>query len=157
MLRGIEFKSDRFNQEDEWNFLYELTNNTIILCNSTTIKRELTKEIKNTLNEQAEYNDYDCDEEDIRNCDTLIEFLPTTIFKIGEQTILFSVETTCVFKANDVHDIWFCYEDENTNKISLEPLAIVKNSEEKWDDDIIKVYKDIYNGKYGTYNGDYLK
>lgn len=155
MLKAIEFKSDRFNQEDEMNYIDNLTKNSIILCNSTSIKRELVKEIQNTLNEQAEYNDYYCDDEDIRNYNVLIDFLTTTVIQIGEQTIVFSVEPTCIFKANNIEDIWFC--DEINNKIELYPMEVFKGSYDKWDEGIIEVYKYICSGRYGTYDGNYLK
>lgn len=157
MLNRIEFKTDRFTQEDGYNSFCGLTNNTIILCCSTSIKRELVKEIQDTLNEQRERNDYDCNEKDIRNYHVLINFLTTTILRIGDQIIVFSVEPTCIFKANNIDDIWFCNENCQTDKICLYPMTIFKGSKEKWNEGIIEVYKFICNGRYGTYDGEYLK
>ena len=63
MLDAIEFKADRFKKEDNYN-LIEFTENTVILCSDYKLMDTLTKEIINTVNGKAEYNDYYCDDED---------------------------------------------------------------------------------------------
>ena len=50
-------------KEDNYN-LIEFTENTVILCSDYKLMDTLTKEIINTVNGKAEYNDYCCDDED---------------------------------------------------------------------------------------------
>ena len=64
MLEGIEFKVDKFKKEEDYNVI-EFTENTIILCNNYKLMDTLATEIVNTVNGEAEYNNYWCDDEDI--------------------------------------------------------------------------------------------
>ena len=50
MLQHIEFKNERFETKDNYNLLYGLTNNTIILCNNYKLMTTLCDEIINTVN-----------------------------------------------------------------------------------------------------------
>lgn len=65
MLKRIEFKDERFKIEEDYNVLEELTENTIILCNNYKLMDTLANEIIDTVNGEAEHNDYLCDEEDV--------------------------------------------------------------------------------------------
>ena len=64
MLEAIEFMEDRFKRDKNYN-LIEFTNNTIILCCNYKLMDTLTDEIVKTVNGEAEYNNYWCDNEDV--------------------------------------------------------------------------------------------
>ena len=62
----------------------------------------LTKEIINTVNGKAEYNDYCCDDEDL--C-----FGLQRIIDINGQKITIGLEPAIIYKANKPEDIWLFY------------------------------------------------
>ena len=74
MLRAIEFKDKRFRTKEDYNFLSPFTENTIILCHNYKLMDSLAKEILNTVNGEAEYNNYDCDDEDVGNARMWLSF-----------------------------------------------------------------------------------
>ena len=65
MLEDILFKAKRFAENN--NCMAELTDNTIILCSNYKVMDSLADEIVNTVNGEAEYNDYYCEDEDVGN------------------------------------------------------------------------------------------
>lgn len=160
MLRAIEFKDKRFITKDDYNLLSPLTENTIILCNNYKLMDSLAKEILNTVNGKAEYNDYDCDDEDVGNAKMWLQFGLQRVIDINGQRITLALEPAIIYKANDIKDIWF-FDYRGTDEIDtlppyeefIYPMFIFKGSQQVWNDGKDEVYKIICNGRYGTYNG----
>lgn len=163
MLRYVEFTGRRFKKEEDYNVLGELTNNTIILCNNWKIMQTLTDEIIKTVNGEAEYNNYDCDDEDVGNAKTLIRFGLQSIIGIGDQRITLALEPSIIYKANNIEDIWFIdwsgndeIEEFPPYKESIYPMLVFKGSRKVWEDGKDEVYKTICNGRYGCFNGKWI-
>ncbi len=159
MLRAIEFNNDRFKKEDCYNVLYPISKNTIILCNNTGLMHSLADEIIKTVNGEAEYNDYDCDEKDIGKAKSIFSFGLQEIIDINGQHITLAIEPSIIYKANRMKDIWFFdyigKEDDETNpyKEFIYPLFIFKGSREAWKTGKDEIYKMICSGNFGTYDG----
>lgn len=162
MLQYIEFKNERFETKDNYNLLCDLTNNTIILCSSYKLMTTLCDEIINTVNGQAEYNDYWCEDVDINNAKLKLWFGLQRIIDINGQKITLSLEPAIVYRAKDVKDIWlFDWKEANEfgnlpYKEFIYPITIFKGSREKWDEGLDEVYKYIVNGRYGCYDGKWV-
>lgn len=160
MLRAIEFKDKRFRTKDEYNLFSPLTANTIILCHNYKLMDSLAKEILNTVNGEAEYNDYDCDDEDVGNAKMWLSFGLQRVIDINEQRITLALEPAIIYKANDIKDIWlFCYQ--GTDELPpyeeyIYPVYIFKGSRKVWEDGKDEMYKMICNGRYGTYDGKWV-
>lgn len=163
MLRAIEFTDKRFKKEDDYNLLSPISNNCIILCNNYKLMDSLTKEILNTVNGNAEYNDYDCDDEDVGNAKMWLSFGLQRVIDINGQRITLSLEPAIIYKAGDIGDIWlFCYSGTNEIKTLppyqeyIYPVCIFKGSHKVWEDGKDEMYKMICNGRYGTYDGKWI-
>ena len=160
MLRGIEFTDTRFKTEDAYNMFDGLTNNTIIICHDYKLMDTLTKEICNTVNGKAEYNNYDCDDEDLGNVKVVLNFGLQRIIDINGQRITIALEPSIIYKAKDIADVWFF--DWSGGLASTEykefiyPMTIFKGSQATWDEGLDEVYKTICNGRYGTYDGRWV-
>jgi hypothetical protein len=160
MLRGIEFKHERFKTEDNYNLFDGLTNNTIIICSGYKIMDTLADEIVNTVNGKAEYNDYDCDNEDCGNAKIILQFGLQRIIDINGQHITLALEPAIVYKAKNIEDIWFF--DWNGGlagtiyKEFIYPITIFKGSKALWKEGLDEMYKTICNGRYGTYDGRWI-
>ena len=74
MLRAVEFKDKRFMVKDNNNLFSPITKNAIILCHNYKLMDSLSKEIIDTVNGLAEYNDYDCDDEDVGSAKLILSF-----------------------------------------------------------------------------------
>ncbi len=163
MLRSIEFKDKRFRAKDEDNLFCPITENTIILCNNYKLMDSLAEEILNTVNGEAEYNIYDCDDEDVGSAKMWLCFGLQRIIDINGQRITLALEPAIIYKANDIKDIWF-FDYQGSNEIEtlspyeefIYPMFIFKGSQKVWDDGKDEVYKTICNGRYGTYNGKWV-
>lgn len=160
MLRAIEFTDKRFKKEEDYNLFSPISNNCIILCNNYKLMDSLAKEILDTVNGNAEYNAYDCDDKDIGNAKMWLSFGLQRVIDINGQRITLSLEPAIIYKANDIEDIWlFCYSE--TDEIETlppyqeysYPVCIFKGSRKVWEDGKDEVYKMICNGRYGTYDG----
>lgn len=159
MLEQIEFKDERFKKEEYYNVI-DFTENTIILCNNYKLMDSLTKEILNTVNGKAEYNDYWCDYEDVGKAKIELCFGLQRIININGQKITLGLEPSLVYKANKPEDIWFFdykgkYGEEEPLKYEefIYPLLIFKGSHEAWEEGKDRVYENICNGRYGCYEG----
>ena len=164
MLNYIEFKADRFKKEDDYNLLCSLTNNVIIICNNYKIMDSLAKEIVNTVNSKAEYNDYCCDDKDLNKAKIVLQFGLQRVIDINGQRITLALEPAIVYKAKSVNDIWFfdCVgneDDFNNNPYEeyIYPLTLFKGHEADWKDGLDEIYKNVCNGVYGTYDGKWVK
>nr|DAR44161.1 MAG TPA: hypothetical protein [Caudoviricetes sp.] len=162
MLEAIEFKADRFKKGDNYN-LIEFTKNTVILCSDYKLMDTLTKEIINTVNGKAEYNDYYCDDEDDGNAKLDLCFGLQRIIDINGQKITIGLEPAIIYKANKPEDIWLfawqgCDEIETLPKYEeyIYPMLIFKGSRKTWEDGKDAVYQTICNGRYGCYHGKWI-
>ena len=158
MVNAIKFNSTRFNSHDDNNLL-ELTDNTIILCPNTDIMISLSDEILNTINGKAEYNDYWCNNSDVGNAEITLRFGLLTLINIGKQKITLAIEPSIIYKAKSINDIWFIdYNGKGlTYKESIYPMTILKGSKNVWDNGLDEVYKMVVGGRYGCYNGEWVK
>ncbi len=163
MLRAIEFKDKRFRTKEDDNLFSPITENTIILCNNCELMDSLAKEILNTVNGKAEYNDYDCDDEDVGAAKMWSSFGLQRVIDINRQRITLALEPAIIYKANDIKDIWF-FDCRRTDQIKslqpyeefIYPMFIFKGSQKVWDGGKDEVYKIICSGQYGTYDGKWI-
>lgn len=162
MLREIEFTDKRFQKEEDYNLLSSMTNNTIILCNNYKLMDSLAKEIFNTVNGNAEYNVYDCDDEDIGNAKMMLSFGLQRVIDIKGQRITLSLEPAIIYKADNIDDVWL-FDWNGNDELGvcayqefIYPLGIFKGSHEVWKGGKDELYKMICNGRYGTYDGKWI-
>ncbi len=162
MLEAIEFMEDRFKREKNYN-LIEFTNNTIILCCNYKLMDTLTDEIVKTVNGEAEYNNYWCDNEDVGKAKLDICFGLQRVIDIRGQKITIALEPAIIYKANKPEDIWLfdfhgCKEIESMPAYEefIYPMLIFKGSRKTWDDGKDAVYQTICNGRYGCYDGEWV-
>lgn len=158
MVRGILFKDKRFDTKDDNNLMNPITDNTIILCANYRLMDSLADEIVNTINENAEYNDYDCDTEDVGKAKYELKFGLQRVIDIGGQKIILCLEPAMIYRAKQIEDIWFAdwVGKDNDYKASVYPMTIFKGSREVWDSGLDKVYKTIAGGRYGCYDGSWI-
>lgn len=160
MVRVIEFKDKRFKTEKDYNLMSPISDNMIILCPDYKTMDSFTKEIIRTINGEVEYNNYDCDDEDIGQAKIILSFWLQRIIDINGQKVTLALEPAIVYKAKDINDIWFINWSGGaagtTYKEFIYPMTIFKGSKEVWDSGLDEVYKTICNGRYGTYNGKWV-
>lgn len=158
MLRGILFKNKRFETRDDNNLMSPITENTIILCANYRLMCSLAEEIFNTINGKAEYNDYDCDEEDIGKAKYELNFGLQKVININGQKIILCIEPAMIYRAKQIKDIWFVdwVGKDDSYKESIYPMTIFKGSKEIWDGGLDKVYKTVVGGRYGCYDGSWI-
>ncbi len=157
MVRGILFKDVRFDTRDDNNLMCPMTENTIILCPNYRLMRTLAEEIVNTINGNAEYNDYDCDENDVGQAKYELNFGLQKVININGQKIILCLEPAMVYRATNIRDIWFadCSGTDNEYIEILYPMTIFKGSREVFENGLDEVYKMIIHGRYGCYNGSW--
>lgn len=162
MLRAIEFKDKRFVRTEDYNLFSPISENSIILCNNYKLMDSLAKEILNTVNGKAEYNDYDCDDKDVGNAKICLSFGLQRIIDINGQKITLALEPSIIYKANNIDDIWL-FDWKGNDELGvcpyeefIYPVYIFKGSREVWNDGKDEMYKMICNGRYGTYDGKWI-
>lgn len=158
MVRGILFKDKRFDTKDDNNLMSQITDNTIILCANYRLMHSLAEEIFNTINGNAEYNDYDCDEEDVGRAKYELNFGLQKVIDINGQKIILCLEPAMIYRAKHIRDIWFADwigKDDNYEE-SIYPMTIFKGSNEVWDSGLDEVYKMVVGGRYGCYDGSWI-
>lgn len=153
MLEYIEFKADRFRKDEDFNVI-DFTENTIILCNNCQLMNSLAKEIIDTVNGKAEYNDYWCESEDIGKAEIELNFGLQCLIDINGQKITLSLEPSIIYKANKTEDIWL-FDINGYNKELIYPMLIFKGSNQIWEAGKDEVYKTICNGRFGCYDGKF--
>lgn len=155
MVRGIKFNHPRFDTNNDNNILGPITENTIILCNNPSLMRMFATEIVATINGEAEYNDYDCDDEDVGKAKFELEFGLQKVIDINGQKIFLALEPAMVYKAKQIEDIWFLdwVGSGDNYREQIYPMTVFKGSREKWDEGLCAVYKMIVGGRYGCYDG----
>lgn len=158
MVNGILFKDKRFETIDDNNFLCPLTENTIILCNNRKMMHKLAAEIVATINGEAEYNDYDCNDEDIGKARIESSFGLRVVVKINNQRITLCLEPAMIYKANSINDIWFydCFGKDETYREQIYPLFVFQGHKEVWEKGKDELYEMIVSGRYGTYDGNWV-
>lgn len=163
MLRAIEFKDKRFRTKEDDNLFSPLTKNTVVLCHNYRLMSSLAEEILKTVNGDAEYNNYDCDDGDVGNAKMWLSFGLQRVININGQRITLALEPAIIYKADAIEDIWFL-DYQGTDEIDtlpsyeefIYPLCIFKGSHKVWEDGKDEVYKMICNGRYGTYDGKWI-
>ena len=156
MLEYIEFTSYKFETKDGQNVLCELTNNTIILCNSYETMDFIADEILNTINLKSEHNEYICTSiSDIENAKMELAFGLQRVININGQKITLGLEPSIIYKSKSVQDIWFvdfdCY-----NKFMVYALSIFEGCDKGYEN-LDVLYENIVNGRYGCYDGKWVK
>ena len=142
MLEAIRFnKPDVFVTKDFYNEMTEITNNTIIICNSVPTHTTLNDEILNTINGTAEYNDYACDESDVGTGQVVMLGGLQRMLSIGDQTITMGIEPALVYKAKNVEDIWFADTiiTDDKEKILIYPMTHFKGHKDVWSEGLDSV------------------
>ncbi|MCM1235667.1 MAG: hypothetical protein NC489_36695, partial [Ruminococcus flavefaciens] len=116
----------------------------------------------NTVNSEAEYNDYDCDDEDVGSAKLWLSFGLQRVIDINGQRITLALEPSIIYKAKDIEDIWlFDWSGDDGLGVRpyeefIYPVCIFKGSHEVWSDGKDEMYKMICNGQYGTYDGKWV-
>lgn len=87
MLRAIGFKDKRFRTKEDDNLFSPLTKNTVVLCHDYRLMSSLAEEILKTVNGDAEYNNYDCDDGDVGNAKMWLSFGLQRVIAINGQRI----------------------------------------------------------------------
>lgn len=162
MVEGIVFKADRFRKADDYNRIY-FKMNTVILCKNYKLMDSLTKEIVNTINGNAEYNDYCCDDEDTGKAVLEFSYGLQRIIDINGQKISIGLEPSLIYKANEAEDVWL-FDSIGTNEIDnlpryeefIYPMLVFKGSNDVWKRGKDATYKMICNGRYGCYTGEWV-
>lgn len=158
MVSAILFKDKRFDTKYDNNLMSPMTENTIILCNNYQLMYSLAEEIINTINGNAEYNDYNCDVEDVGKAKYELNFGLQKVIDINGQKIILCLEPAMIYRAKQIKDIWFAdwVGKDNTYKEFIYPMTIFKGSFEVWDSGLDEVYKIIVDGRYGCYDGSWV-
>ena len=155
MLRGILFNDDKyFESTNDNNLMDTLTQNTIILCEDTEIKKFLYNAIKDICYGKHEKQGYDyyIEKTDLLHFKYGINYLPTVELNIDdEQKIILTVEAPYILTATSPKDIWFAQRTKE-NKISIYPFRVFKGYKETWEDGVYKVYTETISGRYGNYS-----
>lgn len=162
MLRAIEFKDKRFREKEDYNLFSPISENAIILCANYKLMDTLANEILNTVNGKAEYNNYDCDDEDVGHAKLWLSFGLQRIIDINGQRITLALEPAIIYKADDIEDIWL-FDWRGNDELGIcayeefiYSVCIFKGSREVWKDGKDEMYKMICNGRYGTYDGKWV-
>ena len=158
MVRGILFKDKKFDVKDNNNLMSEMTENTIILCNNYRLMSTLAEEIVNTINGNAEYNDYDCDADDVGKAKYELNFGLQKVIDVNGQKIILCLEPAMVYRAKQIKDLWFAdtLEKDGIYEESVYPLTIFEGSNEIWDSGLDKVYSHVVGGRFGCYDGNWV-
>lgn len=158
MVKGIEFKDKRFETKDGNNFLEPITDNIIILCNNLELMHTFAKEIINTINGEAEYNDYICDNEDVGKAKLELAFGLQRVIDINGQKIILCLEPAMIYRAKQIEDIWFLdwIGSGDNYREWIYPMTVFKGSHDKWNEGLDAVYKMIVSGRYGCFDGKWV-
>jgi hypothetical protein len=150
MLHYIEVEN--YFSENKNLKLLEMTKNTIILCNNSKLVHDLLDIIDKIKNDNGDTTDgirYNLSKtlnpSDIKRN---LVYLPTSIYTVGKQRIIVTVEPTSVLLMNHPYDLWFFEDDE------FYSFSDFKGYKEIWKEDgSFGVYKNIVSGRYGCYEG----
>ncbi len=151
MIQGICFKDERFDKKN--NTLFELTNNTIILCDRVDIKSTLFRDVLKICQGERELSteiDYWTNHDKKPEISKMeVSYLPTSVFYVDElQRICITNEMPCILQAKEIKDLWFAVNGKD-GFINVYPLTSFEKSDEIWDRGIWEVYRWVANGRYG--------
>ena len=156
MLEDILFKAKRFAENN--NCMAELTDNTIILCSNYKVMDSLADEIVNTVNGEAEYNDYYCETEDIGSAQFILSFGLQRVIEINNQKIILCLEPAMIYRAKRIEDIWFATSTgDDEYKEAVYALTSFIKSKDIYAKGLDEVYKCIVAGRFGCYDGSWIK
>ena len=157
MLEDILFKAKRFAENN--NCMAELTNNTIILCSNYKVMDSLADEIVKTVNGEAEYNDYYCEDEDVGNAKFTMSFGLQRTIEINDQKIILCLEPAMIYRAKHIEDIWFATStgEGDNYKAAVYALTSFIKSKDIYTAGLDEVYKCIVAGRFGCYDGSWIK
>ena len=157
MLEDILFKAERFTENN--NCMAELTDNTIILCSNYKVMDSLADEIVNTVNGEAEYNDYYCETEDIGSAQFTLSFGLQRVIEINTQKIILCLEPAMIYRAKQIEDIWFATSTDDGDKYKEAVYALTSfiKSKDIYARGLDEVYKCIVAGRFGCYDGSWIK
>ena len=158
MLESILFKDKRFDTASNNNLMAELTSNTIILCSDYKVMSTLADEIFKTVNGDADYNDYFCEDADIGNAKYTLYFGLQRVIEINDQKIILCLEPAMIYRATSIEDIWFATSagEGETYKEAVYPLNAFIGSKALYAEGLDKVYKFIVSGRFGCYDGNWI-
>ena len=158
MLESILFKDKRFDTTGNNNLMAELTSNTIILCSDYKVMSTLADEILKTVNGDADYNDYFCDDEDIGKANYTLYFGLQRVIEINDQKIILCLEPAMIYRATSIEDIWFATSagEGETYKEAVYSLDAFIGSKAIYAEGLDKVYKFIVSGRFGCYDGNWV-
>lgn len=158
MVRGIKFNAERFDTKDDNNLMNPITENTVVICNNRKLIESLEKEIISTINGKAEYNDYDCDIEDVGKARSDSRCDIQKVIDINGQKIILSLEPAIIYRAEKIEDVWFYdwYGIGESYREQIYPLIVFKGSRDKWNEGRDAVYNMIIAGRYGGYDGSWV-
>lgn len=159
MIDMIEFLSDDFLKNGQRNIMKELTDNTIIICDSSEIKNFVSRNLYDTCVKQTEdlvrFHWTNC--KDNITCELLMDFPQTSIFEFSDgdftQKVIITVENAFVFHVKNLYDLWFAASRDN--KISFTALTQYQ-SYEKYNNSPIMLYKALSVGRFSI-NGEYKR
>lgn len=161
MVHMIEFTATKYEKKDDNNLLSNMTENTIVLCNNLQIMTSLAEEIIKTINGQAEYNDYYCESEDVGTAKYILNFGLQKLIGVQKQRITLSLEPAIIYKARTIDDFWLFDWAGGQGGVPyrefIYPITVFKGSHELWNKGLDEVYEYIVNGRYGTYDGKWVK
>lgn len=158
MLESILFKAKRFDTNDNNNLMCDLTDNTVILCSDYKIMNSLADEIINTVNGEADYNDYYCEDEDIGKAKYTMCFGLQRVIEINNQKIILCLEPAMIYRAKQIEDIWFATSAGSGDdyKEAVYPMTSFIGSKDIYAEGLDKVYKFIVSGRFGCYDGNWV-
>ena len=158
MLESILFKDKRFDTTGNNNLMAELTSNTIILCSDYKVMSTLADEILKTVNGDADYNDYFCEDADIGNAKYTLYFGLQRVIEINDQKIILCLEPAMIYRATSIEDIWFATAagDGESYKEAVYPLNAFIGSKALYAEGLDKIYKFIVGGRFGCYDGNWV-
>ena len=155
MVDEILFNDKRFEKKEDYNWLEPITENCIIICNNLKLMDAFAEEIINTINGNAEYNDYYCDDKDVGKAKYELNFGLQKVININGQKIVLGLEPALVYRAKRLEDIWFldCLTKDGIYKEFIYPLYAFKGCNEEWCKGLDRIYRNICQGIYGCYDG----
>lgn len=156
MLKAIMFNNpDAFDFSDDNNNMDKITDNCIILCEGTSVKRYLSQQIQDICDGKHEDkgHDYATDEDARLQLTSRYEYLPTAHLVVDDsQKIYITVEAPFILTAKSPDDIWFAAKTHD-KKISIYPLRVFEGYRDDWNKGVSCVYRNYINGRYGAYGG----
>ena len=118
----------------------------------------LADEIVRTMNGEAEYNDYCCEDEDIGRANYTLNFGLQKCIEINNQKIILCLEPAMVYRAKDIKDIWFITSsgEGDDYKEVIYALTTFKGIEEIYSKGLDEIYKYVVAGRFGCYDGNWI-